>query len=89
MLQLLNASDGEAVRHPPGSLFTFCHHWQLIEEESLTCMRPLPVKSQKSVSFRQACMNLFESSGMVGCRRETSWRTADEHEKGTRHTCRA
>ena len=43
----------------------------------------------KIVSFRQACMNLFEASGIVGCRGETSWRTADGHEKETWDTCAA
>ena len=43
----------------------------------------------KDVSFRQACMNLFEASGIVGCRGETSWRTADGHEKETWDTCAA
>jgi len=31
------------------------------------------------VSFRQACMNWGESSGIVGCRRGAAWRTADEN----------
>ena len=38
----------------------------------------------KKVSFRQACMNLFGASGIVGCRGEISWRTADGYEEEAR-----
>jgi len=40
----------------------------------------------KFVSFRQACMNLFEGFGIVGCRDDIWWRTVDEHEQETRET---
>jgi len=33
----------------------------------------------QAVSFRQACMNRREAFGIVGCRREAAWRTADEN----------
>jgi len=37
-----------------------------------------------SVSFRQACMNLFGASVIVGCRGEKLWRTADGYVEETR-----
>ena len=36
---------------------------------------------QTVVSFRQACMNHFEASGIVGCDDTILWRTADEYQK--------
>ena len=44
---------------------------------------------QLGVSFRQACMNRFEASGIVGCRRRTLWRTADEYQEDRRPSCPA
>ena len=41
------------------------------------------------VSFRQACMNLFEACGIVGCQRRTLWRTADGYQEETRSSCPA
>ena len=37
-----------------------------------------------TVWLRQACMNRFEGSVIVGCQSTILWRTADEHQKYTR-----
>ena len=42
-----------------------------------------------SVSFRQACMNLSEACGIVGCQRRTLWRAADGYQEETRCSCPA
>ena len=39
--------------------------------------------SNRTVSFRQACMNLFEACGIVGCQHRTLWRMADEYQEDT------
>ena len=39
---------------------------------------------RQTVSFRQACMNQREVSGIVGCRREAARRTTDENRNDAR-----
>jgi len=48
-----------------------------------------PAKGKQLVSFRQACMNQREASGIVGCRRKAAWRTADENRNDARLSCLA
>jgi hypothetical protein len=41
------------------------------------------------VSLRQACMNCFWASGIVGCQRTELWRTADGYSKHPSPSCRS
>jgi hypothetical protein len=48
-------------------------YWQI------SYTRRMKSRTDYVVSFRQACMNWVESSGIVGSRRQSAWRTADEN----------
>jgi hypothetical protein len=59
---------------------TTAHYQQPLLNGSFGMNLSAAVPGMKPVSFRQACMNRDEASGIVGCRREAAWRTADENQ---------